>query len=404
MFVGRLGAAAAGVVISAGAGSPTASIRAMEAIHGVTIETMAETMSKHNELRAQHGEPGFKSHFASYLLIKGLDEGKWAQAWNGWHARMDADKSGGLWSQYHAIESQLSTKAHFGDVEDMSQQERGGLTLDRYAQLSAEIAQPGADPAAVLARQGVGADVWDAGRAAWNDAMAQDTLHKITTQFGALYAKHDPGHAARMQAHIGQALADRGASSSREDAEEEEYTAEKAIAELASKVPATRWKAAHMLAQKIQTELSDDAPRRRAAMACVPALIEALERHDRDTVGAAESAARDLVELEQFSDDARGAIARCLGRGQDHLATVKAAFAPIKDRQVPERVHLQTEIQDYTSLVETLAEIIGEWDDRAAAGRKSAAQTGSGSGDDDGGGVDVGGLRGLWNRVRSLFS
>jgi hypothetical protein len=385
----------------------------MEAIHGVTIEVMAETMSKHNELRAQHGEPGFKSHFHGYLLTRGIDENTWANAWNGWHARMDADKTGGLWGKYHAIESELSRKAHFGDVEDMSQQERGGLTLDMFAKLSAQIAQPGADFAAVLAQHGVGVDLWNTGRTAWNDAMAQDTLHKITTQFGALYAKHNPAHAAMMQAHIGQAMANRGASSSQEDEEEEEYTAEKALGELASKVPATRWKAAHLLAQKIQTELASDPPRKRAAMACVPVLIEALERHDKETVSSAESAARDLVELEQFTDDAKGAIARCLARGQDHLANVQAAFAPIKDKNVPERVYLQSEIQDYTSLTETLTEILGEWDEKAGEARNSAGNATSARGtdhgtpaNDDGGAadMDVGGLRGLWNKLRSLFS
>ncbi len=384
----------------------------MESIHGVSIEVMAETMSKHNELRAQHGEPGFKSHFTGYLYSKGLEEDTWARAWNGWHARMDADKTGGLWATYHRIESTLSTKAHFGDVEDMSQQQRGGLTLDMFARLSVAVAQPGADFTAVLAQHGVGADVWNAGRTAWNDAMAQDTLHKITTQFGQLYAKYNPAHEAAMQAHIGQAMANRGTSSGQEDSEEEEYTADKAIAELSAKVPKVRWHAAHLLAQKIQTELADDPPRKRAAMACVPQLIEALERHDKETVSAAEAAARDLVELEQFTDDARGAIARCHARGKEHLATVQAAFAPIKDKNVPERVYLQSEIQDYTSLVETLGDILGEWDAKAAEHRAAPAASaasggrtsgGGGGGEDTGASVDVGGLRGIWNRLRSLF-
>lgn len=376
----------------------------MESIHGVSIEVMAETMSKHNELRAQHGEPGFKSHFTGYLYSKGLEEDTWARAWNGWHARMDADKTGGLWATYHRLESGHSTRAHFGDVEDMSQQQRGGLTLDMFARLSVAVAQPGADFTAVLAQHGVSADVWNAGRTAWNDAMAQDTLHKITTQFGQLYAKYNPAHEAAMQAHIGQAMANRGSSSGQEDSEEE-YTAEKAIAELAAKVPKVRWHAAHLLAQKIQTELSDDPPRKRAAMACVPQLIEALERHDKETVSAAESAARDLVELEVFTDDARGAIARCHARGKEHLATVQAAFAPIKDKNVPERVYLQSEIQDYTSLVETLGDILAAWDEKAAEHRAAPAASAASafSGGRASSGDDVGGLRGIWNRLRSLF-
>src|SRR5690606_23908655 len=128
-----------------------------------------------------------------------------------------------------------------------------------------------------------------------------------------------------------------------------------------------------------------------------PQLLECLERHDKETVSEAEAAARDLVELEVFTGDAKGAIARCLARGREHLQTVEAAFAPIRDKNVPERIYLQSEIQDYTSLVEALQEIVDEWDERASAGGDAEAASvgaaaggfdrgghGDGDGDDDG--------------------
>lgn len=377
----------------------------MDAIHGVTLETMAETMSKHNELRAQYGEPGFKPHFLAYLGSKGLDEAGWAQAWNSWTARLDADRSGQLWARYHQIESELSMTAHFGGVEDMSQQVRGGLTLDMYARLSAELAQPGADFNAVLARHDVGPEVWNLGREAWNEAMSQDTMHTITTQYGRLYAKYDPAHAAAMQQQAGQIAAGRAQASAQPDAPEEEYTPEKALEEVRSATPGTRWRAAHMLAQMIQTELADD-PRRRqqALVACVPQLIAAIERHDRETVGSAEAAARDLVELEQFNDDTKGALSRALLRGQEHLAGLRAAFVPIQDRNVPERIHLQSEIQDYTSLVETLEEILGEWDERSGREARGAAeQVAEAAGEAAEGGASEGGVTAFFRKIVALF-
>ncbi len=373
----------------------------MDAIHGFTIEAMAESMSKHSELRAQHGEPGFKPHFAHYLRTEGTDESNWAQAWNAWHARMDADKSGQLWARYQQIEGELSRKAHFGDVDDVSQELRGGLTLDMYARVSAEMTQPGADFNALLARLGVSIDTWNTGRDAWNDAMSRDTMHKITTQYGQLYAKYNPAHQAAMAAQAGQIVANRMASSDVEDEPEEEYTVEAALAELQSPVPRTRWSAAHMLAQKIQTELAGDRARRQQAQAaCLPVLLECLEHHDKETVSQAEAAARDLVELGQRSDEAKGTITRCLNRGREHLATVRAAFAPIANKNVPERIYLQTEIQDYASLVEALEEILGDWQTAAADAQERA---GSHAGDADAAEPSVGGFRALLDKFLSLF-
>ena len=379
----------------------------MDAIHGLTIEAMAETMSKHNELRAQHGEPAFKPYFLRYLGTKGIDEHTWGQAWNSWHSRMNADQSGQLWARFNPAQSALTMQAHFGDVADMSQEARGGLTLDMYARLSAEAAQPGVDFAAVLARHGVPEAVWHAGSDAWNLAMSQDTMHRITTQYGQLYAKYNPAHIAAMQAQAGQLIANRPESSSQEEEPEVEYTVEAALAELQSPVPRTRWRAAHLLAQKIQTELEGDRAGQRQALAvCVPQLLDCLDRHDKETVSDAESAARDLVELGQKGDEAKGAVSRCLARGREHLATVQAAFAPIQNKNVPERIYLQSEIQDYTSLVETLTEILADWgeasDDDEATG-PAAASGRTAATDDEGIAPTVAGARSWWDRIMSLF-
>ena len=356
-----------------------------DAIHGVTMQAMAEMMTKHNELRAQHGEPAFKPHFLQYLSAQGVDEATWANAWNAWMKRLDADKSGQLWAKFNQIQSQLSTQAHFGDVEDMSQEERGGLTLDMFAKLSAAMAQPGANHDEILQSNNVTMDVWKAGSAAWNEAMSQDTMHKITTQYGALYAKYNPAHQAAMAAAAGQIIANRDESSDVDD-DDEEYTFEKAMEEVQSKKPSERWRAAHLLSQMCQTELEDDPARRSQAMAaCVPQLIEALERFDKGSVSDAEAAASDLMELGQANDDVQGTIERALARAKDELVEFQAAFAPIKDKAVPERVYLQSHIQDYTSITESLQEILDEWSDHletasdATSSSSAAAPSGGGA-------------------------
>ena len=66
---------------------------------------------------------------------------------------------------------------------------------------------------------------------------------------------------------------------------------------------------------------------------------------------------------------------RCLNRAREGLATAEAAFAPIADKAVPERVRMQTQIQDYRSLVEEMSEWVSEWDDNYNA-PSSASETG----------------------------
>ncbi len=74
--------------------------------------------------------------------------------------------------------------------------------------------------------------MWHSGRDAWNQAMSQDTMHKITTQYGQLYARYNPAHVAAMQAQAAQMIANRAAVSAQEEEPEVEYTVDSALAEL----------------------------------------------------------------------------------------------------------------------------------------------------------------------------
>jgi hypothetical protein len=68
-----------------------------------------------------------------------------------------------------------------------------------------------------------------------------------------------------------------------------------------------------------------------------------------------------LLTFEQASD-CKGAIQRCWNRANERLQTLRAAFAPIQNKAVPERIQMQSAIQDYTSLVGELQSLNNDWD------------------------------------------
>lgn len=365
-----------------------------EKIHGLSMKDCAEIMSKDGELKAQHGEPAYKPHFHQYLASRGVDENTWAHAWNGWWTRMEADPSGQLHAKFAMMNQELTAKAHFGDVADMSQEVKEGVSLDTFAKIQAKAAA-GEDMQAVVAAEGLDWATWQKGMNAWNAAMGADTSHRITMQYGQLYAKHNPAHQAQMQGQTAAIMAAHHAEREAgiDDEPEEEYEFPDMVRELSDPKPNTRWTAAHHIANRWDIA-GEDARRNpemdQAAKRAVELFNECLERHDEFTVSNAESAGKDLAMFasegyltpEQASD-AKGNIARCLGRAREHLATLQAAFAPIADKAVPERVKMQSQIQDYTSLIEELSEVESEWDENyqapSAGGAPAAAAAAMGA-------------------------
>lgn len=283
---------------------------------------------------------------------------------------MQADPSGQLHAKFAMIQQELVMKAHFGDVPDMSQQAKEGITLDLYAQLMAR-AGSGADMMAVIQEAGIGWDQWQRAQAAWNAAMASDTNHHITTQYGQLYAKHTPGFQERMQGQIAAAMAADHArrAAGTPDEPQKEYTFDDMVRELSDSTPNTRWTAAHHIANSWDRGNKSDEVLDRAARKAVELAKECLERHDEFTVSNAETLARDLAMFAseglftvEEAGDAKSSILRCLNRAKEKLATLEAAFVPIRNKAVPERIHMQSQIQDYTSLVGELSSFAGSWD------------------------------------------
>ena len=113
-------------------------------------------------------------------------------------------------------------------------------------------------------------------------------------------------------------------------------------------------------------------------MAVTPILMEMIERHDERSPNEAERGTKQLWDIGVRGDDFRGAVARCVNRGQSKLADVRAALDPIRDKAVPERVFLQTQEHEYVSVLETLNEYLSrDWNPVPAA---SAMSMGPGMG------------------------
>lgn len=338
----------------------------MEEIHGISLESLADIMTKHGELNAKLGQQQGASELRRYLAEHGWNEQVWSAAHNAWLERFRADPTGMLEAQFHQMLSQRSMKAHFGDVRDMSADQIEGVTLDQYAKLSVEMGKPGVDPEAVARANGLsGVAQWTAASTGWGAKMAADTTFALSTQFGTLYQKHaGPAFAQAQLQQTAEILASSNAPRAAAPSKATDLSQPTLLAELRSPDQEVRWKAARWLAH--QWKKGD--PGTEANLACIPVLIEILERHDERTVSNAEDAVGKLTrDLGQLTPDVKSALSMCRNRAKEKLGSLEAAFAPIRDKAVPERVTLQARIQDYQSLVATLESTLGSWPSEARA-------------------------------------
>lgn len=361
-----------------------------ERIHGISLQDCAEIMGREGALRAQHGEAAAKPLFEQFLGERGLDPNLWAQAWNAWWTRMESDPSGKLHARFATFQQQATQQAHLADIPDASQDAKEGVTLEVYAKCMAKAAT-GADMQAVVAAEGLSWEQWQKAQTAWNTAMGADHDHHLTTQYGQLYAKYTPGFQQQMEGQTAAIMAAEHAQreAGRPDEPEEEYELEDMIRELDDPTPRTRWTAAHHVANQRDIGDKSDPTLKAAAEKAYTLAHEALDRFDEITVSEAEALAQDLkvfaeeglLDAERAADS-KQAIERALARGREQLATFETAFAPIRDKAVPERVKMQSRIQDFQGFVETLSELVEEWDDidlpEAPAGA-SAAGSAAGS-------------------------
>ena len=143
-----------------------------------------------------------------------------------------------------------------------------------------------------------------------------------------------------------------------------EQTPDMLLQKLSSASRAERWQAARRLAHAIDIGAAQDGQYRAA---CVPVLIDILEHHDEHTASDAEDAARRLVDIGEKTSDVRGSMARCLNRAREALTTFEAAFAPIQNAALPERLTLRTRIDSYRSLISSLEGYLADFQESPVA-------------------------------------
>jgi hypothetical protein len=337
-----------------------------EALFGITKDALAEILTKHGELKAQFGEAQAEGAFASYLGNRGMNRDQWAHAHKAWHERFRTDPTGRAQAEFHMMLQQMSQKAHFGNVRDMSQDAQEGISLDQYAQIVVAISRQGADAHAIVTKFGL-RDVahWQRANDAWTAKMSQDTTHKLTMQYGQLYQKYaGPQFQAEVVQQTAAILADANRPRDVVSEPEVELTPELCLSKLQSQSRNERWKYVGLYAN--MADLGNVPDKAAAIRTLTPHLMEMIERHDETTTSDAEKAVRKLWDLEVRNQEIPGAIQRCLGRAREKLQSQQAAFAPIQNQAVPERVFLQSSIQDFTSLVETMQEYAAnDWSPQA---------------------------------------
>jgi hypothetical protein len=332
----------------------------MDEIYGVTMQLLAETFSKDGELRAKLGEQQGRVEFEQYLRTRGIDMNTWALAWNAWHDRFKADPTGRLEAQFHMMLSELTAKAHFGDVRDMSGDTEEGITLDQYAQITVAVSRAGADIDQIVRQFGLqdGAH-WQRANAAWAKKMGEDTSHKLSMQYGQLYSKYAGSSFAQEKLDaVAATLAEANKPRDRVDEPQEELTPDLCLRKMQSPSQNERWKYAYHYAH--MADLGNVPDKNQAIMNVAPILLEMIERHDDHQTSEAYRGARKLWDLGVRGDDFRGAVARCLARSEEKLRSLEAAFAPIQNQAVPERIILQQGIQDHRNLIDYLRELMNE--------------------------------------------
>ena len=166
--------------------------------NGYSLADCAEIMVAWTDLKTQHGEPGYKPHFQQFLRGKGLTENQWANVWNDWHQVTEKDPS--LGAKFHVYMGQVRQRSIISQQPNVSGESEGGVSLEAYAKISAQI-QSGAVVEQLVAAEGLTMDQWQAGQAAWGQRMSQSSpTDPIMMQYGQLYQKWAPNHQASMEA------------------------------------------------------------------------------------------------------------------------------------------------------------------------------------------------------------
>jgi hypothetical protein len=346
-----------------------------ERYNGFDIPLLAEATARLNALRSQHGEKAADGEFATWLESKGVSRTAYEQAFAAWWERFRADPTGQLQARFHRIDAEWSQRLNFADAKDHRQDTREGVTLDTYARLVVELTRaPGAKLEDVVKRHGL-SDVahWQRVNEAWSKAMGEDTTFTLTQQYGALYQKYAGAQfAAEQDAVTANAVAARPSATPATTTQEEPLTIEAMVARAKASQGLERWEAARMWAHECVLWSAPGKPDRNDPRArhcgravldreLAPAIEDALDHADDDSVAFAAGLAEFLPELGLATKERRLTVERATNRIKERLAVLESAFEPIEEKAVPERLPLRAKIDANAAALRDLRVLLESW-------------------------------------------
>jgi len=347
-----------------------------DVLFGFDLDLLSQAFNQFTDLRTQYGEKEGNVHFDAWLKTQGRTQQQYDSAWNAWWQRFKADPTGQLEARFGQLNSKYSQEHNFGDVPSKKQEVREGVTLDQYAKISAALSPPaGADINKVLRQNGIESQArWKRVNEAWTKAMHDDTSYALVQQYGALYQHYaGPAFEEEQQKKVAASLA---AHNREAPPPPSQPVGPPAVADLLPKLAATdateRWSAARQIA--LQCSLwagpARKAPADPRAKVCspqalheklLPVILDAIDHHGDDTLDYGVNMLDFLGELGLKDATAKSAVERALRRDQDRLTALEAAFAPIQNKAVPERVPLRTKIDGYQMAVKELKGALASW-------------------------------------------
>ncbi len=347
-----------------------------EVYEGFDLDRLAKALARLTTLRTQHGEEEGDEAFERWLGDQGSSRGEYEAAYAAWYERFRADSSGKLEARFSTLNSRYVNEENFADTPDMSQEVRGGMTLDRYAKIAVALTRPpGADMTKVLAKFGIKSEAeWTKATEAWVAAMREDTTFAVVQQYGALYQKYaGPEFEQEMEAKVADSLSGRF---EKEQPRPLDTPAPPSIddylADLRDDLPSTRWEAARGYAHLCDLWAGPAGkpakdPRAAHCSAAVlkrdllPIFLDAIDHFDDKTISHATGLLDFFDELGLETAEGKLAVLRAKNRSQARLATLEAAFAPIRDKAVPERVTLRTRIDEYAGAIRDFDRALERW-------------------------------------------
>lgn len=371
--------------------------------NGYSLADCAEIMRNHSAIKLEHGELQFQAPWQQYLRSQGLTESQWAHVWNDWWQVLNADAS--LAAKFHTYQSQATVRGMAASQPNVSQSALEGVTLEQFAKIGALI-QAGQDPSALLQAERLSMAQWQRGQAAWGQTMGSiSPTDPVMLQYALLYQKYNPmipqagGGAVSMEEateHVldehAQIHGNRAIEVTLENAESEFFASPivrhkargvRAILNLWDRSSSRRASDTNLQrvtrkAYDLSIEILDvgpgNGPGTGRGYEGVSGSVDPMDIHTwsdlhtqeeafTDTVQTVLSAFKDLAAAEFMtpaqSEQSKAALAKAIQRLTPRKARVEELFRGTRD--VTKKTSLRTLLDEYTSVLNDLAEAISDW-------------------------------------------